>query len=175
MYAYRCVCVYIIMCVWLRSYCSFSPLGLLMFPFIDRTLHWLFYHYPTRSFLRGQPIIMWNPRPSKRTSDEGRTENKVKNLARSKRQWQSHSAQLKSQQSRTHTHTHKHVPLGSAFGPKRECEWCFEHIKWYSSSYTLKKVKTYHWPCKTFVDPSFKSIMCSAPITQLKSEPNFRY
>lgn len=161
MYAYTVdVCVYIIMCVWLRSYCSFSPLGLLMFPFIDRTLHWLFYHYPTRRFLRGQPIIMWNPRPSKRTSDEGRTENKVKNLARSKRQWQSHSAQLKSQQSRTHTH----VPLGSAFGPKRECEWCFEHINWHSSR-----------PCKLFVDPSFMSIMCSAPITQLISEPNFRY
>lgn len=165
MYAYRCVCV----CVWLWSYCSFSPLGLLMFPFIDRTLHWLFYHYPTCHFLRGQPIIMWNPRPSKR-SDEGRTENKVKNLARSKRQWQNHTAELKSQQPHTQTCT-----IGKCLWTQGRMWMCFEHIKWYSSSYTLKKVKTYYWPCKTFVDPSFKSIMCSAPITQLISEPNSRY
>jgi len=61
-----------------------------MFPFIDRTLHWLFHHYPTQHFLRCQAVIMWNPRPSKRTSDEGKTENNVKILAR--RQWQSHIA-----------------------------------------------------------------------------------
>lgn len=42
---------------------------------------------------------------------------------------------------RTHTHTYcSEVPIDP-----RECEWCFEHIKWYSCSYELKKTKTCHW------------------------------
>ncbi len=108
--AYRCVCVCVCvstslcMHVWLRSYSSFSPLGLLMFPFIDQTLHWLFHHYPTCHFLCCQTFITRNPRPSKRTSDEGRTEQGGEPGEEQKTMTEPH-CRTQSQQLRTHTHT----------------------------------------------------------------------
>ncbi len=139
-----CVCVSTSLCmhVWLRSYSSFSPLGLLMLPFIDRTLHWLFHHYPTRHFLCCQTFIMWNPRPLKRTSNEGRTEQGGEPGEEQKTMTEPH---CRTQSQQSHTHTHTPVRFRSAYRPKRECEWCFEHIKLYSWSYELNKIKKCHW------------------------------
>lgn len=137
-----CVCVSTSLCmhVWLRSYSSFSPLGLLMFPFIDRTLHWLFHHYPTRHFLCCQTFIMWNPRPSKRTSNEGRTEQGGEPGEEQKTMTEPH-CKTQSQQSRTHTHLYcSEVPIDP-----RESVNGVLNIKLYSWSYELKKIKKCHW------------------------------
>lgn len=142
--AYRCVCV----CVYITMYACMITILFLFFSIgiANVSFHW-------SDFSLALPPLSYTPLPLLSDLHHVKPKTFKEDIKRREdrtrwRTWRGAEdddrATLQNTESAV-APTHTPVLFRNAYRPERECEWCFEHIKLYSWSYELKKIKKCHW------------------------------